>query len=585
MEEMLERAPREIRKLLSNDLAPEELANTQALMNFVHRVYERLGLLDAMKGREEDDSVEGLATLWRRYEAEKQKESANGTVGRPELLNYHNHAHNLGVVFAMLTIARRSGSAQNKRDLKIAFLAALLHDFHIRNQLAPGKDARGNDVVVGKPARVAETLRQVRDLGGIRGDRLDPWVLTPENTAAPTEEKYRLLVNAEWKSEFRTLLQETFPGENLNSVFAEVEAMILRTDFASDVPLAPAETEVKGIAARIRNAAESLINKGVPLGQVIEETENRFEMLEQGKTEAEPKTWNENQFRWIQRQKGIELAYLKTLASLPRQRRRPVHRMAVQLEKGGDQAGFYWCCSAKMVEQDVNAGLHNEIPVVDVAGTYPFFYVPELLNPGVLDVLSELPSFAKENLVRNVGHMAQRSTDIGMALFDAMQRAGLKQGMEGLDAALVENGLPPWQVIGTFMNAAVDWEKERKPNVLSALNLKPPENPDLLFLFVERVIGSLGEETAGRVREAVHEVLESREFAGLRENPRFENVIALLDLAATQPANTAGNRRTRRLVDEALELLIDQSLPRGFLRSVMQQLGQKSRAAPIEHSS
>ncbi len=70
--------------------------------------------------------------------------------------HYHNHVHNLITVFGMLRKIEIL-NLDSKDYKKVAFLAALFHDFHLREKIEKRK---------GTPAYVEETIRQIADLIG-----------------------------------------------------------------------------------------------------------------------------------------------------------------------------------------------------------------------------------------------------------------------------------------------------------------------------------------------------------------------------------------------------------------------------------
>ncbi len=127
------------------------------LMVFISQNY---GFTDSF-GMEEQDEVKALM-------AEVEK-----IYRKMGLLteNYHNHLHNMSVTYGALLMTAKAGLIKNKEDLLVTFLAALFHDFHVR-ETEPKEH--------GQPASAAyvhETLGvpgsdkggQLRDLFGIEG--------------------------------------------------------------------------------------------------------------------------------------------------------------------------------------------------------------------------------------------------------------------------------------------------------------------------------------------------------------------------------------------------------------------------------
>ncbi len=311
--------------------------------------------------------------------------------------NYHNHAHNLAVTYAMMALSK----GENIRDTKVAFLAALFHDFHERNRTR----TRGDGKVTGSPALVDETMLQIADLFGLatyrgpaRGDAGEKDYANYQRDGASTKAL---------RAALEKFLDTSFPGEDRADVFAEMETMIRRTDFASNV--APPEAEYKSMAADLRRMIESRF-AGRPeltdndISKAIADLRKGYGniLTEVGRNkEASDAAWMSRQTNWLKRQLGIEEKFLDSLRGIksPSQRAK-MYDLAFRLEKGGDQSGFYWVTSAgqnggamKVVE-----GLGREIPEVGPAGTYQFFLTPELNSDnGVLAVMNRLDPEFREN--------------------------------------------------------------------------------------------------------------------------------------------------------------------------------------------
>ena len=236
---------------------------------------------------------------------------------------YHSHTHNLGVTYAGLIMTERflSGTLakpESARAFKAFFLAALLHDFHLR--------------AAGKPAMVAETLRQLRDVLG----------LAPADGLGPQEAEYRTLLSAEEKRELR----ETILGFLGDIPFAEVETLILRTDFPTDVNRMKIAAETKDLAAALRKRLTGAMN------------ENRFTtadlnaVLQQLRTELAKHAGNDEAAAANRRYLEIEIAYYESLARLLPTEAVTAHHMA-QLLEVSDQASYYFLGKPEMVEQEV----------------------------------------------------------------------------------------------------------------------------------------------------------------------------------------------------------------------------------------
>jgi hypothetical protein len=82
-----------------------------------------------------------------------------------------------------------------------------------------------------------------------------------------------------------------------------------------------------------------------------------------------------------------------------------------------------------MIAKEVVPGLQRELPFVNVAGTYPFFFRQELLNDRdrevVLKILSRLPASYKENFVKVMGYFAEQSTIAAKNMPDTVPVKGI----------------------------------------------------------------------------------------------------------------------------------------------------------------
>ena len=308
--------------------------------------------------------------------------------------HYHNHVHNLGVTNAMLLLAR----GESARDVKLSFMAAMLHDFHVRAAL---KDE------VGTPASVEETMRQVAEMLGIAG------------YDAPQEERYGEMAGRieGLKIALNSFINVSFPGENREDIFNEVGVMIRRTDYASGI--AAPEASYKEQAVQTRRSIDQRISAdGTLSDQDIDaymgELNARYAALrrdvESNKTEK-GEAWAGTQNAWLDRQQGIEVAHFEALKKVRNaDQRAKLHDLGFKLEKGADQSSFYWAVTPETVDTEVVVGLNKELPMVSAAGTYPFFLKPELNDdPGVMKVLNTLDSRYKANFIDVNEFFAARS--------------------------------------------------------------------------------------------------------------------------------------------------------------------------------
>ncbi|MFQ3676225.1 MAG: hypothetical protein SNJ64_06780, partial [Endomicrobiia bacterium] len=155
---------------------------------------------------------------------------------------YHNHLHTLVVTHNALLLARQSGYS-DLRDIKILFLSALLHDFHIRE--------------AGTPAKVDETIRQLRDILGL-----------PLTTGSPEEKKYGEMISEGDKEKMLSVVRN-FLGlsarDSLEPVFVEIEAIIRRTDF----PFEKNNDNINKYKNSLRNVIENRRNLIDRIGVMI----------------------------------------------------------------------------------------------------------------------------------------------------------------------------------------------------------------------------------------------------------------------------------------------------------------------------
>ena len=341
MESMLEGLPAAIEARLSAlGMNSDEISAATDMMNSMREIYREMGL---------------------------------------ETENYHSHVHNLVVTYAMTMLSE----GESPRDAKAAFLAALFHDFHERQNTR----TRGDGKVTGTPAYVEETILQLSDLFG----------LTRYSTPAPGEAAEGKYANYQIGSASTNKTREVlgrflntrFPGEKRADVFAEVEAMIRRTDFASNVAPADAEYKTQAVGVRLgvegRLAVKSELTDA-DIQQAIDDLESGYQEVRNAagaNKKAFEAAWINRQNNWMNRQLSIEKNYLESLGRIkaPAQRAK-IFDLAFRLEKGADQPGAYWMTSPgdtggalKVVE-----GLNKEIPEVgaDGSGTYGYFLHTEI---------------------------------------------------------------------------------------------------------------------------------------------------------------------------------------------------------------
>lgn len=309
--------------------------------------------------------------------------------------NYHDFVHSL-VVTKVMMLNLQAGQKVTARDWKVGFLAALLHDFHIRSKDKENPTQRTKKQ--GTVAYVPETIRQIKGL------------LNMQNVdALPEEHLFETLLNDPDHGPVLQQLAEnirTFLGEDFDGMIHEVLALLLRTHNAYNVAPAPVEYLKKGKA--IRATIETEINKKDVKTTDIEKYVKREykKILAEVKANDEMDTNEKNITEtWLKQQEIVELAYLEELNKVEKIRRIENNQWAVILEKVADKGGNYLVDSPEMIENEIMPGLMGEIPIT-LKGNYKGFIKNELLNEEVLQFISRLPVETKRLFLHNVGHFA-----------------------------------------------------------------------------------------------------------------------------------------------------------------------------------
>jgi SAM-dependent MidA family methyltransferase len=328
---------------------------------------------------------------------------------------YHNQGHNAGAGYIFSLFLNNLKEA-TPRDINIGVLAALLHDFHSR---MPEGDK-------GLPAYVPETISQIQDLIGIKE------YAGPVKKEIPSSYKEKILEDL--KKEFRKYLNDLFEQESLEDSYNEIEAMILRTDYASDV--AQAKAEYKNAAAQIRQRMDTLLNNlenWENLEEIINKVIGEYNNLKlKAESEADKVASD-----WLVRQEGIEIGYLGALKKINPQRRKLIHDMSSLLETA-DQTSFYVLLSKEAVEREVIPGLKKEGVVASPEGSYKFFFVPQFLDkPEVLAVLKTLPVEYRKNFVNTMEYfsrLGKASEDWNAIKEDVYYKLGLQFSSSPVEA-------------------------------------------------------------------------------------------------------------------------------------------------------
>lgn len=320
---------------------------------------------------------------------------------------YHNQGHNAGAGYIFLLFLNNLKEA-TPRDINTGLLAALLHDFHSR---IPEGDK-------GVPAYVPETILQIQDLMGIKE------YAVPAKKEIPSS--YKEKIPEGLKNEFRKYLNDIFGQEGRRDLYNEIEAMILRTDYASDV--AQAKAEYKNAATEIRQRMDLLLNNSENrenLEKIINIVAGAYNDLKsKAGLEADKVAYD-----WLVRQEGIELAYLGALSKVNPQRRKIIHAMSILLEIA-DQTSFYVLLDKEAIEREVVPGLRKEGVMASSEGSYKFFFVPQFLSkPEVMAVLKTLPMEYRENFVNTMEYfsrLGKASEDWNFIKDDMYYKLGLQ---------------------------------------------------------------------------------------------------------------------------------------------------------------
>lgn len=351
---VLEKGPGQIRAILEAQgiLEPEDITLMMNLIENHRKTYESLGLAN---------------------------------------YNYHDFVHSL-IVTQVMILNLQADQKATVRDWKVGFVAALLHDFHIR-------DKDKDNTKQGTIAYVPETIRQIKRLLNIaNGDALPQEYLFEIFLKDPVQGP----VLQQLAGNIRSLLGEDFDG-----MMHEVLALILRTHNAYNVAPAPVEYLKKGKAIRAR--FETKINAGdIKMTDIEKYVKREYKnMLAEVNAENEMSTNEKNIAKtWLEQQQIVELAYLKESNQVEKSRRIENNRWANILEKVADKGGNYLIDSPEMIENEIIPGLNGEVPVITLKGNYKGFIKNELLNEEVLQFISRLPVETKRLFMHNVGHFA-----------------------------------------------------------------------------------------------------------------------------------------------------------------------------------
>ncbi|MBN1622447.1 MAG: aspartate/glutamate racemase family protein [Endomicrobiales bacterium] len=243
--------------------------------------------------------------------------------------------------------------------------------------------------------------------------------------------------------------KEQFGAEhNLEGVFKEIEVIIRKTDFPSDVKRFLITPNTNILVSKIRSKLDNLASESGSitvddLESMIEEIDNRAQeiqgivrkdlaLIDRGERSDLITTLHTDPNPDLRKQLSIytEKAILQYLLeaelrilSLTRnyleamqridgdtKRRAILHRMAIITEKGADQSAGTWLLSPETYEHELVPALQTEIgkAQANVPGNYPYFFLPMLLNDSTTMLVTKLlPTPFKRNFMKLMEHFSK----------------------------------------------------------------------------------------------------------------------------------------------------------------------------------
>ena len=267
--------------------------------------------------------------------------------------------------------------------MKIVFLALFLHDFHVRAD-------------VPSHAQVKETIRQLRDMLGLSPDRYEL-----------TDGKYIELVTSGYKKNFKIAVIQFLGNISLEEAFTEIEAIIRRTDFPSDVKteLIPPDSRVFALVREVREKLDSKSLTELNLGMLLNQLNDGIKNLEGSEQAFEPAKVS------AIRVLAIERDYLEALLRVKDDRRRLIHKLAVTAETA-DRVSYAALVTSELYK-GVTDGLRSELrdDRIRNEGNYRFLFVPQLLTEEALRIAAYLPMSYRLNFLSNVESFAKLGGD------------------------------------------------------------------------------------------------------------------------------------------------------------------------------
>lgn len=320
--------------------------------------------------------------------------------------NYHNHFHNMYVLYGSLILNHRAGLIQSKRDLIVTVLGALKHDFDVRMKSHESRTPNGTPALVeetlGSPPGMPQQGGQLRDLFGI-GDFVYQTPVVPYTV-------YQTAVTNDEKQNIRDLYRQ-LTGAQADEMYAEVETVIRRTDFPSNVGFP--NKHYKFLTDDVRDFMDRQVRQWVSdhhepddkdwddlRDQVVQKYHERiFAGID--------KPLNISNKPWVERQYEIEMNFFKSLSLVSPERRLKVYRLANRVELA-DQSGPTWLGTPSL-NVEITEGLMKE-QRVSVEGNYSQYYELQLLPDRVLYRLRDLPFEYRKNFVKNMEYFAREAT-------------------------------------------------------------------------------------------------------------------------------------------------------------------------------
>lgn len=377
---------------------------------------------------------------------------------------YHNYIHSLMVTVASLIHTHSAGLLRTQQDIVVTFLAAFKHDYHARKMQYEGEDGKAPPPAT--PAYAHETIGhpetkeggQLPDLLGIPGREY--------RRDAIRNARYEEFVDAEMKKDARRAFTVMLDGLDPVVVYNEVETVISRTDFPSDVQ--PPDDMYKNMALKIRDMMDETVNKigkentvmtDEQITVLIEAVEKEYDKV-YAAIERDPKFANALKNKtWVDRQSEIDLRFLDRLKSkVVPERRIRIYSIAGTVELD-DQSAAAWLGN-ESITNEITLGLKGELPFVSIQGNW-LFYKTQLLQLRTLRRLKNLPLQFKIQLFKKFEYYAKLASDFAKEKGNA-QAAGV-----------------PDFIFPQLQSAWAEWQSQVRDQVLMEFGLYLDKNGEL----------------------------------------------------------------------------------------------------------